>query len=349
MPKVKPALPTMGTAQPGRPNASEQATADVQRPRALVNALAVPIDQIEPDPGQPRQNVSDARLDDLAASLRAYGVLQPLLVREDGTLPDGRARYRIVAGGRRYAAALLAGLARLPVVVRETEGAALRLTQLIENVQRQDLAPLEEARAYQELMDAEGIGAEELGKRLHISGQQVRTRLQLLSDQVIADAVLRAQIPPTVAREIIRLPDTEEKVEIRAQVQAGQRVTHGDVQDIKDRHAAAGVANPRSKGGGRPSRTADDRRQGSGDRVQGERQPARYQPMVDVRAPSEGAAAAYEVTDTAAPPVPAPEVNAHFQRALGRVDGPALEVVLLHGVERGWSCQELLRVIREGP
>ncbi len=167
MPKVKPALPTMGTAQPGRPNASEQATADVQRPRALVNALAVPIDQIEPDPGQPRQNGGGARLDDLATSLRAYGVLQPLLVREDGTLPDGRARYRIVAGGRRYAAALLvradpeataeerARLDRLPVVMRSSESedddATIRVLQLIENLQREDLNVVDRSAALKAL------------------------------------------------------------------------------------------------------------------------------------------------------------------------------------------------------
>lgn len=343
-----PVGPTAGRRQAGKPAVAHASIQAAHAPRTLPGAMSIPIEQIAPDPDQPRRAMDDEGLRALAASLMEYGVLQPLLVREAGYLADERARYRIIAGGRRYAAALLAGLARLPVVVKDTEGAALRVTQLVENVQRQDLTPLDEARAFQELMDAEALSAEGLGKRLHISGQQVRTRLQLLSDQVIADAVQRAQIPPTVAREIIRLPDTEEKAEVRAQVEAGQRVTHNDLREIKERHAAAGVANPRSKGGGRPSRTADDRGQGSGDRVQGERQPARYQPMVDVRAPSEGAAAAYEVTDTAAPPVPAPEVDAHFQRALGRVDGPALEVVLLHGVERGWSCQELLRVIREG-
>jgi len=169
VPKVKFTPPTLGTAQPGRPNASEQAAADVQRPRALVNALAVPIDQIEPDPGQPRQNVGGARLDDLATSLRAYGVLQPLLVREDGTLPDGRARYRIVAGGRRYAAALLvradpeataeerARLDRLPVVMRSSEseskddGATIRVLQLIENLQREDLNVVDRSNALKAL------------------------------------------------------------------------------------------------------------------------------------------------------------------------------------------------------
>jgi len=346
MPKAPPPRVSFRQPQAGRPF-SEAATTQAQGPRALQGAMSIPIEQIAPDLDQPRRAMDDEGLRALAASLMEYGVLQPLLVREDDYLADERARYRIIAGGRRYAAALLAGLTRLPVVVKDTEGAALRVTQLVENVQRQDLTPLDEARAFQELMDAEALSAEGLGKRLHISGQQVRTRLQLLSDQVIADAVQRAQIPPTVAREIIRLPDTEEKAEMRAQVQAGQRVTHNDLREIKERHAAAGVANPRSKGGGRPPRTADDRGQGSGDRVQGERQPARYQPMVDVRVPSEGAAAAYEVTDTAAPPAPAPEVDAHFQRALGRVDGPALEVVLLHGVERGWSCEELLWAIRE--
>jgi len=83
--------------------------------------------------------------------------------------------------------------------VRETEGATLRVQQLVENLQRQDLAPLDEARAFKELMDAEGLSAEALGARIHISGQQIRERLRLLGDQVRADAVERGQIAPSVA------------------------------------------------------------------------------------------------------------------------------------------------------
>jgi len=335
MPKAPPPRVSFGKSQAGRPF-SEAASTQAQGPRAQPGALSNPIEQIVPDPGQPRRDLGDERLIELAASLKEYGVLQPLLAREDGYLDDERARYRIIAGGRRYAAALLAGLARLPVVVRATEGAALRVTQLIENVQRADLAPLEEARAFQELMDDEGIVAEELGKRLHVSGQHIRTRLLLLSDQVVADAVERAQIPPTVAREIIRLPDTEEKAEVRAQVQAGQRVTHSDLRGIKDRHVAAGVTNPRAKGGGRPSRAAKEARpDGRKEHAGSPARRAQDQPLVDIPSSSEG------VTGTqAAAPNP-------LALMVGTLETAAVDALLAYGEERAWSCAELARAVRE--
>lgn len=212
--------------------------------------MAVPIEQLVPDPHQPRRDMGADRLTELSDSLKEYGMLQPLLVREDGYLDDGRTRYMIVAGGRRYAAAQQAGLTRLPVVVRDTEGATLRMTQLVENIQRQDLAPLEEARAFQELMDAEGLTAAALATRLHISPQTVRDRLLLLSDQAMADAVQRGQIGTAVARDILRAAD-EPRTVLRGLVEAGETVTKATVKDVRDRATAAGVTNPRKTGGGR--------------------------------------------------------------------------------------------------
>jgi ParB family chromosome partitioning protein len=247
-------LPTMGQPQPGRPIAPAQAATQADGPRTLQGALLVPIEQITPDPDQPRKDHGTESLAELAASLTEYGMLQPLLVREAGLLDDGRTRYMIVAGGRRYAAALLAGLARLPLLVRESEGATLRITQLVENIQRQDLAPLEEARAFQELMDAEGLKAPDLSKRLHISEQTVRDRLLLLSDQPIADAVQRGQIGTAVARDILRAAPAPQAA-LRARVDAGEAVTRTDVQDARARAEAAGVTNPRKTGGGRRKAT----------------------------------------------------------------------------------------------
>ncbi len=252
MPKVR-TLPAMGQPQPGRPIAPAQAATQADGPRTLIGALLVPIAQLVPDPDQPRRDMGDERLVELAASLKEYGVLQPLLVRDAGLLDDGRTRYMIVAGGRRYAAAQQAGLARLPVVVRETAGATLRVTQLIENIQRQDLAPLEEARAFQELMDADGLTAAALATRLHISPQKVRDRLLLLSDQVMADAVQRGQITPTTARDVLRMAD-ETQVPLRASIAEGDRIDGVAIQTARARAAASGVVNPRSKGGGRSVR-----------------------------------------------------------------------------------------------
>ncbi len=316
-----------GRAQGAKPDAVPEAHTHIDAERSLVGALLVPIEQIVPDPDQPRRDMGGDRLAELAASLKEYDVLQPLLVREAGLLDDGRTRYMIVAGGRRYAAALLAGLARLPLVVRETEGAARRMTQLVENVQRQDLAPLEEARAFQELMDVEGLSAEELGKRLHVSGQKVRDRLVLLSNPKVSDAVQRGQIGPTVARDVLRLAD-EPQATLLARIDAGASIDTTDVNEARARAAAAGISNPRRTGGGRPSRTS---------------------PLADspaaVTPPSPPASkiqTSFEHPSPIAPLVPPVD---SLKAALGALDVGAVVTLLQYGVDAQWTCEQLLGAI----
>jgi ParB/RepB/Spo0J family partition protein len=229
----------------------------------LAGAMEVPIEQIAADPLQPRRDWEyddgKQRLRELADSIAEFGLLQPLLVHEEGTLPDGRQRYLIIAGARRRAAAERAGLGMVPVVVRGAEQARIRVLQLIENLQRQNLSWLDEARAYQELIDTEGLTPPTLAAQLHISAQHVRDRLRVLADQVLADAVERRQISATAARDIKQLPD-EEVMAFRNRVLAGERLQTNDVAAARARLAAAGVINPRRKTG----RDAD---QSSGGRI----------------------------------------------------------------------------------
>ena len=103
-------------------------------------------DQIEPDPAQPRRQFDDAKLEELASSIREHGVIQPLIVRADGN------RFRLVAGERRWRASQLAGLAEVPVVVRDIHAHQVFEVALIENIQRADLNPMEEARGYAQLL-----------------------------------------------------------------------------------------------------------------------------------------------------------------------------------------------------
>jgi ParB/RepB/Spo0J family partition protein len=224
----------------------------------LPGALEVPIEQVEPDPGQPRQDWAydegARRIDELVASIREFGILQPLVVREDGALADGRQRYVVIAGARRRIAAARAGLAAVPVIVRGEEAMQIRLLQLIENLQRHDLSPLDEARAYQELMDSEGLSSPMLAGRLHVSAQHIRDRLRLLGDQILADAVERRQIAAATARSIAQLPD-EEREALRARVARGEAVQLGDVAALRGYLAATGHSNPRRKGKGREKQT----------------------------------------------------------------------------------------------
>jgi ParB family chromosome partitioning protein len=235
--------------RPAQPRNSVQAVAGATE-RRLPGALEVPIEQVESDPEQPRQDWDHdsgvRRLEELAASVLEFGILQPLVIREEGALPDGRQRYVVIAGARRRAAAERAGLATVPVIVRGEEATRVRFLQLIENLQRHDLSPLNEAQAYQELMDLENLSPPLIAARLHISAQHVRDRLRVLSDQVLADAVNRDQIAATTARDIMQLPD-EEAQAFRARVLSGESVQTRDVQAVRARLAAAGIVNPRRK------------------------------------------------------------------------------------------------------
>jgi ParB family chromosome partitioning protein len=198
---------TVGRSQRGRPETSLDAVKQADAERALVGALSVPIEQIAPDPEQPRKQSDPDRLDELAASIGAYGVLQPLVVREGGLLDDGRTRYVIVAGGRRYEAATRAGLTRLPVLVRDSAGATLRILQLTENIQREQLDPVDEARAFRELMDLATMDTRVLAERVHRSHTYVADRLKLIAHEDVAEAVMHGVLTPSAAVEVAREPD----------------------------------------------------------------------------------------------------------------------------------------------
>jgi ParB family transcriptional regulator, chromosome partitioning protein len=239
----------IAVVRPAQPRTTIHALAGATE-RRLPGAMEVPIDQVAPDPSQPRQdwehNDGARHLDELAESVREFGILQPLVVREDGHVADGRQRYLIIAGGRRYAAAQRADLASVPVVVRGEESSRVRILQLIENLQRQELSPLDEARAYQELIDLEKLSPPMLAARLHLSAQHVRDRLRVLADQALADAVERQQISATAARDIMQLPE-EAFLSFRARVLNGEAIQSSDVAAVRMQLSAAGIINPRRK------------------------------------------------------------------------------------------------------
>jgi ParB family chromosome partitioning protein len=211
-------------------------------PATVPGAVSVPIDKVERDPDQPRRDWRHAegyqRLDELTQSIKEFGLLQPLVVRR---VAD---HYVVIAGGRRLVAARRAGLREVPVIVRDDEGARVRVLQLIENLQRQQLSPLDEARAYQEMLEIDALTTGGLAARLHVSTQTVRDKLRLLRDQVLADAVERRQIAATVAREINKLPDDVAE-ELRKRIQAGEKLQVSDIDEVRAQLAAAGVVNPR--------------------------------------------------------------------------------------------------------
>lgn len=139
-------------------------------------AVTLPIGEIEPNREQPRKAFDDAALAELSASIAQHGVLQPLLVR-----PMSGGGYQIVAGERRYRASRMAGLTELPAVIRELSDKEAAQLTLIENLQREDLNPMEEALGYQKLMESYGLTQEETAHIVNKSRPAVANALRLLN------------------------------------------------------------------------------------------------------------------------------------------------------------------------
>jgi len=143
----------------------------------------LPVGAIAPLPGQPRLNFDEAALDELSESIAARGVIQPIIVR-----PRGAGRYQIVAGERRWRAAQKARLHEIPAIVRELDDREAMALALIENIQREDLNPIEEAKAYQRLGDEEGMTQADIAAMVDKSRSHVANLMRLLAlpDEVIA-------------------------------------------------------------------------------------------------------------------------------------------------------------------
>ena len=135
----------------------------------------LPLHRVEPNPDQPRQDFNEEELQSLAESIRVHGVIQPLTVRE-----TGEGYYQIIAGERRWRAARMAGLDQVPAIVIEADDRKAMELAMIENLQREDLNPIEEAEGYRQLMDQYGLTQEETAQRVGKSRSVVANALRLL-------------------------------------------------------------------------------------------------------------------------------------------------------------------------
>ena len=164
----------------------------------------LPVDLIQPNPHQPRAHFDEAALAELAASIRTHGVIQPLIVTRNNAAPG----YTLVAGERRWRAARLAGLETAPALVREASPSQLLEWALIENIQRADLNPLEEAAAYQALIDEFGLTQDEVAERVGKSRPAVGNAVRLLRLPPPLQATLTTgQLTSDHARTLLALPD----------------------------------------------------------------------------------------------------------------------------------------------
>jgi ParB family chromosome partitioning protein len=201
------------------PASAAPAPAPTGSGRAL---LALPLEAVERNPRQPRKRFDDARLEELAASIREHGVVEPILVRREG------AKYRIVAGERRWRAAQRAGLREIPALVREASEREAFEIALIENIQRADLNAIEEAEAYDALVREHGLTQEALAARVGKERSTVANALRLLKlPPDVRDWVRDGQLEMGHARALLALeqPDAvrkaakrvlEERLSVRA-------------------------------------------------------------------------------------------------------------------------------------
>ena len=170
----------------------------------------IPVGELDPNPDQPRRTFSEESIGQLADSIREQGVLQPLLVA-----PSGGGRYMIIAGERRFRAGRAAGLATLPCIVKDIDVIRQREIALIENLQREDLNPIEAARGVKALMDQCGYTQEKIGERLGKSRPAIANMIRLLQlpdevGEMVKDGLLSAGH----ARVLIGIPDKETQLRL---------------------------------------------------------------------------------------------------------------------------------------
>ncbi len=224
-------------------------------------AAEVPTTSLEPNPFQPRSAVEPARLRELAASIRESGMVQPILVRRRGE------RYQIIAGERRWRAAQEIGLPSVPVTVREVPDDRLLELALVENIQRQELTPLEEAQAFHRLHDEFHLTQEEIARRVGRDRSTVANTVRLLRlPRELRDLVARGALDAGHGRALLALDRADDQVAL------GREAARKGLSVREVERRVAGLRAPRSRAGGRKdanTRAAEERlRAALGTRVQ---------------------------------------------------------------------------------
>ena len=202
---------------------------DIDDSETMRDKQMLRVSMIDPKPGQPRKNFDTEALSQLAESIGAHGVLQPILVRavsED--------RYQIIAGERRWRASKMAGQAEIPAIVIEADELQAAQIALVENLQRENLNPLEEAKAYRELSVAYGMTQEEISSKIGKSRSAIANTLRLLDlPEELSFLIEQGNLSAGHARALLSLPDAESRILLgnkAAQQQWSVRTTEDEVR-----------------------------------------------------------------------------------------------------------------------
>lgn len=181
----------------------------------VASETKLPIEDIVPNPNQPRIHFNETELRELSESIQEHGVLQPLLVRKHGN------GYEIIAGERRYQASKLAGLEELPVIIKDVNDEEMLALALIENLQRSDLNPVEEAKGYRQLIDASGMTQEALSKAVSKSRSAITNSLRLLDlPELVQQMIFEGKLTAGHARAILAVPYEDARIRLAEKVVA---------------------------------------------------------------------------------------------------------------------------------
>ena len=194
--------------------------------QALSGPVMVPLSQVEPNRAQPRKNFDEDALQELAESVRQYGIIQPLIVQKK----DGY--YEIIAGERRWRAARIASLKEVPVIIRDYTPREVMEISLIENIQREDLNPIEEAAAFRRLMEEYSLKQDEVAERVSKSRAAIANSVRLLNlDERVQQMVIAEMISTGHARALLALTDPEEQFQTAQRV-FDEKLTVRDVEKL---------------------------------------------------------------------------------------------------------------------
>ncbi|MFA5133250.1 MAG: ParB/RepB/Spo0J family partition protein [Patescibacteria group bacterium] len=193
----------------------------------------IEVSKIVPNPKQPREYFSDSGMEDLVNSIKIHGILQPLVV---SPTKDG---FELIAGERRFRAAKLNGMKHVPVIIREVSDHEKLELALIENLQRQNLNPIEEAAGYEQLMDEFGFTQDEVSKRMGKSRPVVANMLRLLSlPEEIKKAIAQGKISSSAGRVLAGVKDTDKQMDLFKKMLSGLTVREGEITSQLSKPAA---------------------------------------------------------------------------------------------------------------
>ena len=186
------------------------------------------LDDIIPNRFQPREVFDEKALKELAVSIREHGVIQPIIVR------SVNGKYEIIAGERRYKASALAGLTKIPAIIRNLDDKESSKVALLENLQRKNLSPIEEARTYQKILEIDQMTQEELAKTMGKSQSAVANKLRLLSlPEEVQEALLKEQISERHARSLLNIPDANSQKEMLKKIVNSKMSVRSLEEEIK--------------------------------------------------------------------------------------------------------------------